>query len=458
MADTTGRTVTKKRRFRTDAALMLFNRVFQMGSRMVIVMLMARLVSKTEVGVYFLVLQVVTVARLLAEAGLPVGLQKLIAVAAAEEHFSRVRRYATVALGIVVAMSAVLGLVIAAAWPWIVTHVFEEPLLSPFLWVALLLLLMHGIEDLGSSYFRSRHQIAKVAIFIGTPRNLFLLVSLMFAYVAHGSIEFYWLMILVLCSWVLSGITSLTLAAVDVGSMPSQPAAPVRKVAREMLALCLPMMLHSGALLLFSSANLWVLGIFRGTDEVGIFGATVRLSASMAMVLTVINLIMPPHLARMHAQGKTLQMEALLRKSAAVASLIATPATAILVAFARPILRVAFTSEYEAGAPALALLALGYGFNAFVGSAGYVLQMTGDHVRLLRITVVTAGINLVAVLLLAPRYGITGAAIASSGSLIAQNIYLIIVVRQRHRIWTVPRFSDPFYRRKRGGGQTTKGE
>jgi O-antigen/teichoic acid export membrane protein len=431
--------VAKERRFRTDAILMAANQWFLMACRIVIIALMTRLVSQTEMGVYFLVLQVVTVLRLFTEWGMPSGLQKLIAVADANHAPEQTRRYTITAAQILLTTTAIASAVIVACWPFISGPMFEEPLMEPFWWLAVAWLLLHGLDDMASAYFRARRQIGRAALVIGLPRSLFLLFALVIALMMSGSISLQWLMFLVLISWAISAFGATSVVVYDIARTPAKKAESKYETVREMLGLCTPLMLHKGAGVLYTSANMWILAIYQPTEDVGVFGSAMRLAASMALVLGVINKVLPARVAKLYTEGKIKQMEGLMRDASTIACVVAVPIALACIFFASEILGIAFTEEYASGATALSLLAVGHFFNVFVGPAGFLMQMSGGHMTLLRVSIMTAIVNVIAAFVLIPTYGIDGAAAAGTFSLILQNVWLIVIVRRKHGIWTVPR-------------------
>ena len=411
--------------------------------------MMTRLVTKTELGVYFLVLQIVTVVRLFTEWGMPTGLQKLIAVADANEAPEQTRRYTITSAKILLTTTAVASAIIVACWPFIIGPMFEEPLMEPFWWLAVAWLLLHGVEDMASAYFRARRQIGRAALVIGLPRSLFLLIALTVALLMSGTLSLEWLMLLVLISWVITAFGATGVVSADIFRMPVQRTESRYETAREILAYCTPLMLHKGAVVLFTSANLWILGIYRPTEDVAVFGAVSRLAASMALVMGVINKVLPARVAKLYAEGKIKQMEGLMRDASTVACVVAVPIALACILFGREILDVAFTDDYGEGALALAMLATGQFLSVFVGPAGFVMQMSGGHITLLKVSIVTAVINVILALCLVPIWGIDGAAATATVSLFIQNVMLIVIVRRRHGVWTVPRVPKALARRLR---------
>ena len=91
---------------------------------------------------------------------------------------------------------------------------------------------------------------------------------------------------------------------------------------------------------------------------------------------------------------------------------------------------------YRAGFPVLALLSLARLVTVFTGSAAVTLSMTGHQDALLRITVTTSILTVVATFLVVGRWGSTGVAAAISGGVALQALAVWLTARIRTGIWT----------------------
>jgi O-antigen/teichoic acid export membrane protein len=88
-----------------------------------------------------------------------------------------------------------------------------------------------------------------------------------------------------------------------------------------------------------------------------------------------------------------------------------------------------FGEEFTGGALALQVLLVGQVVNALCGSVGTVLLMIGRERELGIVSAASAVLNVVLNLVLIPRLGIVGAALASSASLVLFNVVLVVRVR-----------------------------
>jgi O-antigen/teichoic acid export membrane protein len=97
--------------------------------------------------------------------------------------------------------------------------------------------------------------------------------------------------------------------------------------------------------------------------------------------------------------------------------------------FSRPLMRI-FGPDFEPGWIILVVGAAGQLVNCATGSVGYLLLMSGNEKKLVRIQVVMGIITVSLCLLCVPRWGITGAAIAAALANAGTNISCLSEVRR----------------------------
>ena len=86
-----------------------------------------------------------------------------------------------------------------------------------------------------------------------------------------------------------------------------------------------------------------------------------------------------------------------------------------------------FGSEFMAAQWCLTILVLGQLINATTGPGGYLLDLTGHQDRSARVRCGSAVLNLSLNYLLIPKFGIMGAAIATTTTTILDNIIIYIL-------------------------------
>ncbi|MEN8126153.1 MAG: polysaccharide biosynthesis C-terminal domain-containing protein [Bacteroidota bacterium] len=87
---------------------------------------------------------------------------------------------------------------------------------------------------------------------------------------------------------------------------------------------------------------------------------------------------------------------------------------------------------------ALVIIAIGQLFNIGTGATGIILIKTGYEKILGYITISLAIFDLALNYILIPKFGATGAAIATATTLISENIIKVILVKIKTDIYTIP--------------------
>lgn len=116
--------------------------------------------------------------------------------------------------------------------------------------------------------------------------------------------------------------------------------------------------------------------------------------------------------------------------------MIALPIGLVLVYFGKPLIRLAFGEEFTiVSFVPLVLLVGGQLVNVFFGSVGQLLSMSGHEKDTLTGQIVALVVNVIACATLIPFYGVVGAALGVSISIIFWNIILGVLVFKKLKIW-----------------------
>jgi O-antigen/teichoic acid export membrane protein len=129
-----------------------------------------------------------------------------------------------------------------------------------------------------------------------------------------------------------------------------------------------------------------------------------------------------PMAARMFAKDDRMGINDLYWRTAIWIAVFSFPIFAVTFSLAQPITILLFGARYEQSAPILALLSLGYYFNAALGFNGLTLKVFGRVRYLVLMNLATAAISVVVSLLLIPRLGALGAGIGSMVALVVHNL------------------------------------
>jgi O-antigen/teichoic acid export membrane protein/glycosyltransferase involved in cell wall biosynthesis len=143
-----------------------------------------------------------------------------------------------------------------------------------------------------------------------------------------------------------------------------------------------------------------------------------------------VNRVLIPKLSQTLSAGQRATATALFSEAVSELYRILLPATAGLIVFAHPIIRILFTERYGAASHYLQFYALFYLFMSVPYDA--VARARGDGVWILRMAMIVAPLSIVGAWLAAARWGAMGALIAFLGSQLGLRVYASIY--QRHHL------------------------
>ena len=203
---------------------------------------------------------------------------------------------------------------------------------------------------------------------------------------------------------------------------------------REVFGSSVPLMSIDLGVIVMHTLGVFLLGFYWDTVEVGALRAVFPLAIINLLVLRSFSFLYTPIAARLRARDELEGIGDLHRQSAVWITVLSFPVFAVTFCLAEPVVVALFEARYASSAPYLALLALGYYFQACMGLQALTLQVFGRVRWITTANLATAAVNVVLYMLLIPPYGAMGAAIGTCASLILRNVLLQAGLRLRGEI------------------------
>ena len=163
--------------------------------------------------------------------------------------------------------------------------------------------------------------------------------------------------------------------------------------------------------------------------DLGLFKAAERIALLVSFILIVVNAVLPPMFARLYQLGKIEELLQLLKKSAVIGLVMASPLLSMCILFPAFVLSF-YGSEFLAATPLLRIIALGQAINVATGSVGFLLNMTGNELLTRNICLLSNMFGLISLLILLQFRGVLGAAIALCLTLCIQNLASLYYVKK----------------------------
>ncbi|MBO8161175.1 MAG: flippase [Thermosipho sp. (in: Bacteria)] len=196
---------------------------------------------------------------------------------------------------------------------------------------------------------------------------------------------------------------------------------PERKLTKKVLSFSTNMFFVRFSYFLMSQINILIVGSYLESSKVGIYSISNTIAALSVFFLTSFNSIFGTVISELYHSKKYEVLDKLYSTIVRIIIVLTTPLTIWMVFYSKEILMF-FGKDYAEGMWVLIFLALGQYVNAFVGSNGLMLAMT-KHQRIeLYNGIAIATLNVVLNILLIPKYGIVGSAIAGTIAITSINI------------------------------------
>jgi len=419
------------------AVTSLFIKLLTAALNFIVALLLARGLGAEEYGYYAYALALVAVLAVPAQFGFPSLVVKEISRSASLNN----TRYLADFWGWAKKQSLTISLIVVIFSEIIAYCFFSDVRQYYVLAIALLLIPFITLLSLYSSYMRGLKKIVLGQIFEPFLRFLFLVIFVAVALVFfedaidalysagfHLLAAFLATLVLLIAAWKIAPETGLDNAVDE----------PLKK--KMMWLTVWPMAITGGIQIMNANLDVLVINYFSDKGSVGIYKITVQVTALLAFGLQAINLIIAPYFSSLYQQKNFKALQEYSKISARISVGFSIITALPLVVFSNEILVLAFGETFRQGATALVFLLIGQVVNAFFGSVGVLLNMTGHHGSVAKLSTVAFFINFSLNVWLVPIYGIEGAAIATAATLVLWNISLNICAKRKLGISTAAIF------------------
>lgn len=199
--------------------------------------------------------------------------------------------------------------------------------------------------------------------------------------------------------------------------------------AGEWFRIAMPLFLNAIMQLLIVRMDIILLGILAGHEEAGRYAVASRVSDVIVFMSTSTNVVAAPLIARHHARDDIYGMQRMLVLLTKGVLVLTLPLVVLIGIFGDPILGL-FGNGYKVAYFSLLILACGQVVKALCGPVDFIMVMTGQHMKMLKILTLAATLNLALNLLLIPGYGMSGASVATACTTVFWNLYMRRVIGQ----------------------------
>jgi O-antigen/teichoic acid export membrane protein len=410
-----------------QSGIFFLGTLFSVATGYVFKVYLARVLGARDLGIYALGMTLVGFISIFNGLGLPQSAVRYVASYVAARKFRQLHALLWRGAGMLIAVNVLFAVIFLALGRWIAIRFYHSPALVSYLpWFALTMVtgavtffygkVLAGYRELG------RRTI--ITNFVGSPLTMLLTVLLIsLGFGLRGYLMGQIFSAVVVCLLLLWAVRQLT-------------PAPARFSASKGAGLGREVWSFSAAMLgvglmefLMIQVDRVALGFYRGAREVGIYSVAAAVVAYVPLALSSVNQIFSPTISDLHTRGQHILLGRLFQSITKWVIGLTLPLACTIIVFARPLMRI-FGPDFEAGWPILIIGTLGQLVNCGVGSVGFLLLMSGNEKRLIKVQTVMAAVMVVLSAALVPRWGIVGAAVAAAITNVGVNGWNMLEVRK----------------------------
>ena len=186
-----------------------------------------------------------------------------------------------------------------------------------------------------------------------------------------------------------------------------------------------------------------LLGILSTKSDVAHFQIASQLAFLVSLMLAVMNSVQGADISRAFATNDIKQLQLLAIRSCRVSLAFASACALVYLVLGRQMIDLFLGHAYDGLYPVLLVITLGNFINSISGSAGLLMISCRQENEVVKALLYAFVANIVGCVLLIPWLGALGGGISAALQLAVWNTILVVKVRQKTGIWSLPIVSRP---------------
>lgn len=387
---------------------------------------LARALGVEALGIYALGMTIIGFLGIFSGLGLPQSAVRFVALYMATDRGAQLRSFIIRTFGLLLGANVLAGALVVFAGPWVAEHFYHTPALDRYFKLFALIMLFGALTTFFGQVLQGYKDVSRRTIitnFVGTPLMMLLTVGLV---MLGGGLRGY------LVAQVLGAAAVVVLLVVTAWRL-SPPAArslrgPVLPLESQVFSFGV-VVFGIGMLEFFlAQADKILIGFYTNAREVGIYAVAMAIVAFVPIALQSVNQIFSPTIADLHSRGEQALLGRLFQTLTKWILGLTLPLAAVTTLFSRPLMLI-FGPDFEAGWIVLVIGTLGQLVNCGTGSVGYLLMMSGNQKRLIKVQAAMTGVTILLNIVMIPKWGIMGAALSSAITNAVTNMWYLREIR-----------------------------
>lgn len=388
---------------------------------------LARVLGAEALGLYALGMTIIGFVGIFNALGIPQAAVRFVALYTSNGKMNELRSFFLRGVSYLSVANVALGSAVVFLGPWVAIHFYRAPELKRYLPLFALIMVGGAFTAFFGQALQGYKDVSRRTVitnFIGTPFMMLATVVLVrmgfglwgyiFAQVLSAGVV---IALLVLVFWRLTPPAARHL---------SGPLPPLESQVLSFGAVVFGIGLMEFFL---TQVDKILIGFYINAREVGIYSVAATIVAFVPVALQSVNQIFSPTIADLHTRGEQELLGRLFQTLTKWILAFTLPLATVVIVFAKPLMHI-FGHEFEAGWIVVVIGTVGQLINCGTGSVGYLLLMSGNQNRLIKVHATMTAVMVLLNILLIPRWGILGAAVAAAVTTIGTNAWNLSEVRK----------------------------
>lgn len=406
-------------------------KILAVCSGFVLNIVLARLLGAEGTGIYYLALSCVSIAIMVSQFGIGQTLLRFIAVSSSQGDWGAVKGIVKISQRFCLSISLLVSVSIFFSSSFLSVYIFHKSSLDiliqlmAFAVVPGALFVLYGYSLQGLRKINESIFVTSVCMPLISTLLMFVLIP---GFGVIGSVWSY-----VIASWA----TLYFSYSLWQKSTPELLGVEGFFKVPTLLKSNIPLFWVSLSQLAMAWSSSIMLGMWGTERDVGLFNIANKTAMLVSFILSCVNIVIAPKFAAIYHEGNLKELQNVAVKATVLMVMIAAPIATIMICFPRYIMTF-FGGQFVEGANILIILAIGQFVYVGTGAVGYLLTMSG-HERVMRNIMMLCSLLIVFMnYILIPRFGVQGAAIALSITLIFQNVAIAFAIWKIMGIVAIP--------------------
>lgn len=398
--------------------------------------ILGRTIGPEGLGVINIVNKIIAISVILALLGTNTVILKEIAIAYERKDWQHVAKTIFTGIKINIPVALVLSFILIWVTPWLTENFFDDNKLRIPLIISSSVIVFQIFSKILVSGINGFRKVWQSNLFNETLSFIIVFLGLMTLFVVNQEITILKVTIL----YAISRIFVALITGIYWKKLFKYRGKKVSNVSK-MLKTSLPLLIVSSTSMIAANADVVMLGWLSNSREVGFYSVAAQLGLLSNFFLAVSISSLSPKIASLYADKKMQALQKMIQQVTKGLFFLGI-ITIITYFFTGKFILSIWGQEFVPSYWILIIITVGQFFNISTGSTGVILMMTGHEKIISKITVISLVLNLIMNYVLIPKYGAAGAATATAGTVIVENVIKVIVLKNKTNISTIPFFRE----------------